>query len=708
MHRTSRIHQAIARLGVASVLGVLACTTTWASHIGDELTTDQQLVGSNDSLLRNLAQWETTPAAQRSQRTAQLAQIAAQRQQRLLALLARNPKVAATRFLPAAVRDRLPPEAQGYVEREVRAAGTVVATVSDDFAGGRSKTDFMLHLNDNASQRLQLHMADSLGSEGDMLGFVGRKVSLTGTQVDGQLVITSKQSVLMAADAAGSTTTTVGTTALVKGDQKTLSILLNFNDAALSCTAADLQNRLFGSTGTTVNTNFRNSSRNQVSFSGNVVGPFNINYSKAGSCDYSGWASAAEAAAKAAGIDTTQYARVNYVTPTNSTCGWGGLAYMPGRQSWVQSCTSTGIFSHELGHNLSFHHAATPTSEYGDGSDPMGGAKAVLFSGANRVMAGWMAPGTVVDITGGGSFALDALALAAPTSPQVMRIFKADTNEWYHVSLRKAIDLDAGLSTAYLDKITVVKASGKLPAKTTLVAALGAGQAWTDTANGITVTHQSLAGNTATVGVSMTGATCTTAAPTVAVSPASQSGSPGTARSYTVSVKNNNTAACSTGTIALSQALPAGFTGSVPASVSVSPGATVNATWTVTPSTTVAAGSYGIDISGTANGLASAGHGAYSVMVDSALPLVAIAYPTAGSAVSGRSVTLSATASDAGSGVSKVEFYVDGTLLAIDTSSPYSATWQLRKVTKGGHTIMVRAYDGAGNKAEAVSNVIVN
>lgn len=708
MHRPSRIQQAIARLGTASILGLMACSSSWASHIGEELTTDQQIVGSNDSLLRTLAQWETTPAAQRSQRTAQLVQIAAQRQQRLLALLERNPKVAASRFLPAAVRDRLPAEAQRYVEREVRAAGTVVATVADDFERGRAKTDFMLHLNDNALQKLQLRMADSLGSERDMLGFVGRKVSLTGTQVDGQIVITAKQSVLMAADGTGSTVTTVGTTPIVKGDQKTLSILLNFSDAALSCTATDLQNRLFGSTGTTVNTNFRNSSLNQVSFSGNVVGPFNINYSAAGTCDYNGWASAAEAAAKAAGIDTTQYARVNYVTPTNSTCGWGGLAYMPGKQSWVQSCTSTGIFSHELGHNLSLHHAATPTSEYGDGSDPMGGARPVLFSAANRVMAGWMAPGTVVDITAGGTFALDALSLSAPSSPQVMRIFKADTNEWYHVSLRKAVENEIGLSTTYLDKITVVRATGKLPAKTTLMAVLGAGQAWTDTANGITITHQSLVGNTSTVGVSMTGATCTTAAPTVAVSPASQSGSPGTARSYTVSVKNNNTAACGTGTVALAQALPAGFTGSVPTSVSVSPGATVSTTWTVTPSATVGAGSYGVDLSGAVNGLAATGHGTFSVMVDTAAPVVAIAYPVAGSTVSGRSVTLSATASDAGSGVSKVEFYVDGRLLATDTSSPYAATWNLRKVTKTGHTITVRAYDAAGNKAEATSSVIVN
>ena len=71
---------------------------------------------------------------------------------------------------------------------------------------------------------------------------------------------------------------------------------------------------------------------------------------------------------------------------------------MPGRQSWVQSCAATGVYSHEFGHNLSLHHAGTPSAEYGDGSDPMGGAKTVLHNAANRVMAGWMAPGTVVDV----------------------------------------------------------------------------------------------------------------------------------------------------------------------------------------------------------------------------------------------------------------------------------------------------------------------
>ncbi len=91
-------------------------------------------------------------------------------------------------------------------------------------------------------------------------------------------------------------------------------------------TAADVSSRLFGPSGTTVNNNYKESSRGLVSFSGQAVGPFTINYSSTGSCDFLGWASAAEAAAKAAGIDPSVYTRVNYVTPANSTCGWSGMA----------------------------------------------------------------------------------------------------------------------------------------------------------------------------------------------------------------------------------------------------------------------------------------------------------------------------------------------------------------------------------------------
>jgi leucyl aminopeptidase len=84
--------------------------------------------------------------------------------------------------------------------------------------------------------------------------------------------------------------------------------------------------------------------------------------------------------------------------------------------------------------------------------------------------------------------------------------------------------------------------------------------------------------------------------------------------------------------------------------------------------------------------------------------MVTITSPTNGSTVSGN-VTVAASATD-NLGVSKVEFRVDGVLVATDTSAPYSFGWNTRKLS-GSHTITATAYDTAGNQASASSTVTV-
>ena len=92
---------------------------------------------------------------------------------------------------------------------------------------------------------------------------------------------------------------------------------------------------------------------------------------------------------------------------------------------------------------------------------------------------------------------------------------------------------------------------------------------------------------------------------------------------------------------------------------------------------------------------------------DTTPPVTAITTPSNGSTVSG-AATISATASDDVS-VSKVEFYVDGTLLLTATSAPYSASWNTTAVSNGAHALATKAYDPAGNVGtSAVVNVTVN
>jgi peptidoglycan/xylan/chitin deacetylase (PgdA/CDA1 family) len=84
------------------------------------------------------------------------------------------------------------------------------------------------------------------------------------------------------------------------------------------------------------------------------------------------------------------------------------------------------------------------------------------------------------------------------------------------------------------------------------------------------------------------------------------------------------------------------------------------------------------------------------VRLDSTAPTVAITSPTDGAIVKD-TVKVQATATDSQSGVASVSFYVDGTRVAVVTSSPYQFSWNVKKVSAGTHTLTALATDVAGN-----------
>lgn len=90
-------------------------------------------------------------------------------------------------------------------------------------------------------------------------------------------------------------------------------------------------------------------------------------------------------------------------------------------------------------------------------------------------------------------------------------------------------------------------------------------------------------------------------------------------------------------------------------------------------------------------------------VVDTTAPSVAITSPAAGSTLSGN-VTLLASASDA-VGVTRVDFFIDGTLLGSVASAPYSVTWNTTKVANSTHVVSARAYDAAGNAGNTAITV---
>jgi cellulose 1,4-beta-cellobiosidase len=81
-------------------------------------------------------------------------------------------------------------------------------------------------------------------------------------------------------------------------------------------------------------------------------------------------------------------------------------------------------------------------------------------------------------------------------------------------------------------------------------------------------------------------------------------------------------------------------------------------------------------------------------------PTVNLTSPVSGQNLTSGSVTLTATASDSDGSISRVEFRVDGALVATDTSAPYSAAVTL---ASGSHTAQATAFDNATPPASASS-----
>jgi thermitase len=89
-----------------------------------------------------------------------------------------------------------------------------------------------------------------------------------------------------------------------------------------------------------------------------------------------------------------------------------------------------------------------------------------------------------------------------------------------------------------------------------------------------------------------------------------------------------------------------------------------------------------------------------TIVPDVTLPQVAITAPGA-STVSGI-VPVNVSATD-NIGVTKVELYAQGALVATDLTTPYGFSWDTTKIANGAASLIAKAYDAAGNVATSAS-----
>ena len=631
-----------------------------------------------------------------------LLSVAARRHQLLSAIIQDDPGAVLRAAMPAKLRASLPHAVQAYVEEEMDVEGELEVLHEDRDPGSR----YLYFLKIKEEERFSLHFA----AHPPTLQ-TGTRVRVRGIRIERALALES------------GSTTVEGLAAIVPnsfGEQRTVVILVNFQDKPTEqpYTRDFARGVVFGTT----NQFYMEASYQKTSLTGDAFGWYTIPMNST-VCD--GWtlASHAKAAATAAGVNLSAYTRYVFAFPQNA-CGWWGTGTVGGNpsQAWINGTLVFQVVGHEVGHNFGLFHSRSidcgsttlgsncTTDEYGDPLDTMGYSTG-HYNAFQKERLGWLNYGAsppIMTVQADGTHWLDPYE-SMGGNPKALKVLKATDpttgmKTWYYVEFRQAIGFDSFLSSNsnVLNGVVIHTGSESSANSSDLLdmtpatasmsdPALAVGQSFTDPDADVTIattwTSSTSASVSVTFGTSGTQA-CVAANPTVALSPSqSQSVQAGTPVTYTVSVTNNDSVACSASNFTLQASAPTGWSAVFASStLALGPGAKGSTTLQVTSSASASGGSYQIGVTARNSANASyAASGSVSYLIAVAAPLTVTVSTNKLSYTRGQSVYITAVVKDNGSPVNRAmaTFRVtkpNGTVITktITTRTSGAAVYRLR------------------------------
>jgi hypothetical protein len=327
------------------------------------------------------------------------------------------------------------PRANAQASQTLQAVGTLRLAHSDYFDTGRS--DFMFHVETDDGTMVPLKFAalpDALQA--------GMRVIVTGKMdVDGVSVLPDSIAILALAP---SRTDAISPAAVINN---VLVILMQYADQPTQpFTQAAAQMVYGGGAGSgSVAEYYKEVSAGLLTLNVTVTPWMQSAVNKPATCDNTGsiYTSTGNALATAAGYALGNYQHYVYVFPSLSACGWAGLAYVGGPQSYINGYNYTSVYGHELGHNFGLLHAGSLTcankviggscsvTEYGDQFDIMGNSSTMHINAQQKDYLGWLPTSSVLtQSAGSGTYALTPVELGGGTTYAVTVPTRANRTYW--------------------------------------------------------------------------------------------------------------------------------------------------------------------------------------------------------------------------------------------------------------------------------------